>query len=1162
MGFLVQLELENFKSYRGKQIIGPFKKFTAIIGPNGVGKSNLMDAISFVLGEKTSNLRVKQLKDLIHGAQVYKPVANRAHVTALYQDDDDSVLEFTRTIIGSGSEYKINGEVVSHTEYNKKLESIGIYVKAKNFLVFQGAIEAIAMKTPKERSHLFEEISRSGELTQEYEEKRVSMLKTQEETTTTYHKKKAILTEKKDAKAEKDEAEKYQKLKNELVKIQTQEKLFLLYHAENSINNYLDQLGVKRTELNDLAFQRGNTEQSLKDRKQKGARLTREMATIDKIIKDKEADVTKSQPNYIKAREKTAHVQKKVEQTKKQYEKAMLVHKRRQSEIESLEKELEEVKGMLSEYEVEATQESQEYSLQLQQEQMEEYHRLKEKVCTQATQLHQKLESVQREQRLDEENVHQCKQRTSELQARRQQLVDQRTQLQNRLDHLDSYLDTNLHNVDDLKHEKEAIEQEVSQANLRCKELNEVMERINDDLKDARVDRHESSRSQRKAENLESMKRLFPGVYGRVIELTEPIHRKYAVALTKVLGKNMDAIIVDTENTGKECIQYLKEMRAESETFLPLNTIKANAPKEMLRKLGGTSKLLIDAIKWDPPEIKRALQFACGSAIVCDTMEEARKIAFMSGDRERKKVVSLDGTLFQKSGVISGGASEIKHKAKRWDEKQIDILKRNQEKYLDEFKELTRVKRKGTNVTDLETRIFGLESRLKYTQKDRDTTFNESMPHNQQELESTEERLSQIEPEEDDLQRRIEQRNIKLGNIQSQIYDVEDSVFNQFCKRIGVSNIRQYEEKELRSQQERSKKKLEFSNQISRLQNQLQYEKNRSTEEMVTKLEQQIKNEEDSIENLKKEEKKSLRIIDRKDDDLKETKVEREEKKKEVDEHETSIKDLRKSLTQTTKDIAAVHKQITNQESELESKRAERHNILKDCKIEDIRLPLLEGEIESVDTDVASSQAETLEDNMDVDLPSSTSQSQSALHHILKKELNIKIDFTQLVENLKETQSAGEVKEKASELKRRVAKLESLIATISAPNMKAMQRLDGVENKVHEINAEHEAARVSAKKSKAEFEQIKKKRCYLFNASFDHVSTQIDPIYKELSNNTSAQAFLGQENAEEPYLDGISYSCVAPGKRYRPMDNLSGGEKTVAALALLFSIHRCLCLYL
>ena len=64
------------------------------------------------------------------------------------------------------------------------------------------------------------------------------------------------------------------------------------------------------------------------------------------------------------------------------------------------------------------------------------------------------------------------------------------------------------------------------------------------------------------------------------------------------------------------------------------------------------------------------------------------------------------------------------------------------------------------------------------------------------------------------------------------------------------------------------------------------------------------------------------------------------------------------------------------------------------------------------------------------------------------------------------------------------------------------------------------------------------------------------PPSQALSKNQSAQAFLGPENAEEPYLDGVSYNCVAPGKRFRPMDNLSGGEKTVAALALLFAIHR------
>ena len=59
--YLQRLEIDNFKSYKGKHLVGPFKTFSAIIGPNGSGKSNLMDAICFVLGEKTSNLRVKKL---------------------------------------------------------------------------------------------------------------------------------------------------------------------------------------------------------------------------------------------------------------------------------------------------------------------------------------------------------------------------------------------------------------------------------------------------------------------------------------------------------------------------------------------------------------------------------------------------------------------------------------------------------------------------------------------------------------------------------------------------------------------------------------------------------------------------------------------------------------------------------------------------------------------------------------------------------------------------------------------------------------------------------------------------------------------------------------------------------------------------------------------
>ena len=140
--------------------------------------------------------------------------------------------------------------------------------------------------------------------------------------------------------------------------------------------------------------------------------------------------------------------------------------------------------------------------------------------------------------------------------------------------------------------------------------------------------------------------------------------------------------------------------------------------------------------------------------------------------------------------------------------------------------------------------------------------------------------------------------------------------------------------------------------------------------------------------------------------------------------------------------------------------------------------------------------------------------------------------------------------------------------------MKAMQKLDEAREKLAEANKDFETVRKRAKQAKTNFERIKQERCELFMKCFEHVSNTIDGIYKQLARNQSAQAFLGPENPEEPYLEvkhfkhilllipllqlyfqGINYNCVAPGKRFQPMSNLSGGEKTIAALALLFAVH-------
>lgn len=102
---LLHLELDNFKSYRGKQTIGPFHSFTSVIGPNGAGKSNLMDALSFVLGVKSAQLRSSQLKDLIYRAPAGEDEgeagekgskATQASVVAVYQSESGAEYQFKR----------------------------------------------------------------------------------------------------------------------------------------------------------------------------------------------------------------------------------------------------------------------------------------------------------------------------------------------------------------------------------------------------------------------------------------------------------------------------------------------------------------------------------------------------------------------------------------------------------------------------------------------------------------------------------------------------------------------------------------------------------------------------------------------------------------------------------------------------------------------------------------------------------------------------------------------------------------------------------------------------------------------------------------------------------------------------------------------------------
>uniref|UniRef100_H2YW17 SMC hinge domain-containing protein n=1 Tax=Ciona savignyi TaxID=51511 RepID=H2YW17_CIOSA len=1072
------IEVENFKSYRGKILI-PFKKFTAIIGPNGSGKSNLMDAISFVLGEKTSSLRVKKLSDLIHGAPIGKPISNRARVTATYCTESGEKMEFSRSI---KSENRINDKVVTHAEYNKEMEKINIFIKVKNFLVFQGQVESIAMKNPKERTQLFEEISGSGEFKEDYEKAKSEMTKAEQETQYSFHRKKGIAAERKEAKQEKDEADKYRKLRDDFSNLRLQLMLFKLFYSEREIEAITDETEGKNKDIRHHLRKREKYEEEIKKKKQEQGKFMRELSALEKKIQEKETELNRKRPMYIKcisvpyahtAKENTNFVMKKIESAKKSLRTAENRHESHMHVIQDLQKQLEEI-------EEKRRDQNEGRDLELEESQITEYNRLKEEAAKRSTALNTEIEKLQREQQTDQEN---------ELWSQQKQKKKELEESSSRVEKLRDYIETSRNTLQEHKKLKVELEQQI---NI---ELEEVMKKQGD----AKVDRTESSRQKRRLELLETLRRLFPGVYGRVLDQCEPVHNRYKIAITKVLGKYMYAIVCDTEKTARDCIQYMKEQCAEPETFLPLDYIDAKPINDQLREIKEPRgvKLVIDVIKYELPAIKRALQFTCGNSLVCENADDARKVAF--GQVQRHKAVALDGTLFQKSGVISGGATDLKRKAQRWDEKVLDHLQSRKEKLTEELKQ-------GWWALG----VFKIE-----------------------ELDHL---LQDFEPRFMEVEERMRSREGEINNYRASMNEVRcasDQVFRNFCVLIGVPNIRVYEERELRRQQETLKKRLEFDNQKSRVTNQLEYENSLDTHQNVVKWQEMIRNDEANIDLHKREEKKAMK------DELQEVKTRKIQKRRDCDEKTSEIEDVRKDLGKLNKEMTHFQKVITAQELKMEQKREQKHSLLQQCKMEDIPLPLKKGAIEDIDESV----------NIKFIFVLSVCHRQAAME----------IDYRKLPHDLKVLKphlELDEVKREGERLQSRMNEVSSTIQRFSAPNMKALSHLDEVKKQYHESKDQFDSFRKRARKLRQDFEMVKKKRVEHFNQCFDYVATKIDDIYKDLSRNNSAQAFLGPENTEEPYLEEAPHTTAWPlGNRFRPMDNLSGGEKTVAALALIFAIH-------
>uniref|UniRef100_A0ABI0P4P1 Structural maintenance of chromosomes protein n=1 Tax=Bos taurus TaxID=9913 RepID=A0ABI0P4P1_BOVIN len=1079
MSRLEVLFVENFKSWRGRQVIGPFKRFTCIIGPNGSGKSNVMDALSFVMGEKIANLRVKNIQELIHGAHIGKPVSSSASVKIVYLEESGEEKTFARTIRGGCSEYSFNDNPMSRSAYITELEKIGIIVKARNCLVFQGTVESISMKKPKERTQFFEEISTSGELIGEYEEKKRKLHKAEEDAQFNFNKKKNVAAERKHAKLEKEEADRYQNLLEELKINKIQLQLFRLYHNEKKINFLYTELERVNKNLSVTRESLSHHENIVKAKKKEHGMLSRQLQQTQKELKSLEALLNQKRPQYIKAKENTSHHLKKLDMAKKSIKDSEKQCSKQEDDIKALETELADLDGAWRSFEKQIEEEMlhKGRDIELEAGQLVQYKELKEQVRKKVAIMTQQLEKLQWEQRSDEERWAFEKRRHGEVQENIKQIKEQIEDHKKRIEKLEEYTKTCTNCLKEKKEQEENLVNEIEKTKSRMSEVNEELNLIRSELQNAGIDTHEGKRQQKRAEILEHLKRLYP-----------------------------DSVIK------------------------PIN--------ERLREIKGC-KMMIDVIKTQFPQLKKVIQFVCGNGLVCETLEEARHIAFAGP--ERRKTVALDGTLFLKSGVISGGSSDLKSKARCWDEKELKNLRDRRTQLIQELKDLMKIVRKEADLKQIQALIQGTTTRLKYAQSELEIIKKKHLAAFYREQSQLQSELLNIESQCAMLSEGIKERQQRIKEFQRKIDKVEDDIFQHFCEEIGVENIREFENKHIKQQQEADQKRLEFEKQKTRLNIQLEYSRNHLKKKLnkINTLKEAIEKGREDTDHLKKVEENCLKIVDELMEKQQQLKDEFVTQNTNVEKVQAQIEEERKKFLAIDREVGKWQKEVVILQSSLEQNRLEKHNMLLDCKVQDIEIVLLLG---------------SLDDIIEVELGTEAEGTQ-ATTDIYEKEAAIEVDYSSLREDLKALQSDKEIEAQLRLLLQQVASQEDILLKTAAPNLRAVENLKTVRDKFQESIDAFEASRKEARICRQEFEQVKKRRYDLFNQCFEHISISIDQIYKKLCRNNSAQAFLSPENPEEPYLEGISYNCVAPGKRFMPMDNLSGGEKCVAALALLFAVH-------
>ncbi|KAH0846813.1 Structural maintenance of chromosomes protein 1 [Fonsecaea pedrosoi] len=1179
MGKLSRLELYNFKSYKDHHtLLFGDAYFTSIIGPNGSGKSNAMDAISFVLGIKSSSLRSKHLRELVYRGRVLRTsVANggqeangvngheeeeqgsqangtqerndpkSAWVMAVYEDDAGLEQKYKRIITNNGvSEYRINERVVTAQQYNDSLEDENILIKARNFLVFQGDVEAIATQKPQEITRLIEQVSGSIEYKADYDQLKTELDQAAEQQAFQLNRRRGINAEIRQYQEQKREADNFLKKAAERDEAIVTHVLWKLYHLQRQIEESSAEIQKHQEELKEYRRGMEKYERSLEVAKKEHAQASRGVGKIEKLIKAKEKEIEDKTSSLIPIDEQISVSNQQLTKYANRSNTIIKERNKQATTVAQLEKDLKTVDKAQIKWQKEWEQNASRLGGQLSDADLQEYTRLREEVNKRAAADLGRIERLKNDRAPIEATYSNLKNSVESTEFKLSTLESELAALEQRRDAVKEAVQQAQMEIDAKKKELHAASSKRLQASRTRTELDEKLAEVARKIFEADDGRRTTEKEVRMRETIAMLKRTYPGVKGRVHELCKPKQKKFAEAVSTVLGRHIDAVVVDTEATAKLCIQYLRDHRSGQATFIPLDTIQVKALSSNLKGMHKGMRPAIETVDYDQ-SVARAISYACGNSIVCDNLSIAKDLCY--NRHVDAKAVTLDGSVIHKGGLMTGGRGKDQP-SRRWDEAEIERLHKLKDKLMGDFAALPQDSSRRAEEQTLQNELSGLESKLRYA-KDELTALDKNLESKTREVQHVKRHLAEERPKMQQEWNRLERIDEDISDYQESVSNVENEIFTDFCQKHGFDDIQDYEARQGSLQQEAAQKKLEFVTQKAKIEGQLSFEKTRlqQTEDRLMALRDREQRDKETIDSLNEQRQGIQDDLNTLKDELDELRAQLDEQKELLNEAAEKLAKQKSEFEKRSKEMESTFREINALEAEIQRHSSARYSLLRRCKIENIAIPLTEqsASLDSVPiNDLPLEDAEAME--ADEEEPTA-----SALKTFVANDYGVEPDFDALDDELKEENSEA----METKLLEDIAKLNATLDKMQ-PNAHAAQRLAAVEGRARDTEQEYEDSRTKYRDLKARFEDTMEKRNELFNKAFSHISEQIEPIYSNLTKSdefpAGGRAYLTADE-EEPYLAGVNYHTMPPTKRFRDMEHLSGGEKTMAALALLFAIH-------